>query len=76
MDLERATRIADNRNRRARERFPLFADQLEGITPTQVQAAFDRHAEMFEKCCRELQERGDDFRASSKARDCRRTSRS
>lgn len=62
MDLEKAARIAENRNRRARERFPLFADQLEEITAGQVQAAFERHAEKFEECHRALQERGDAFR--------------
>ena len=62
MDLDKAARIADNRNRRLREKFPLFANQLEEITPDQVQAAFDRHAEAFERCSRELQARGDAFR--------------
>src|ERR1043166_7902893 len=62
MDLDRAARIADNRNRRAREHFPLFAAELEEITAEQVQAAFERHAQQFDECLRQLQERGDAFR--------------
>jgi hypothetical protein len=45
-----------------REKFPLFADQMEEVTGEQVQTAADRHAEAFARCEQELHERGNAFR--------------
>lgn len=59
---DRAARIAEKRTRRLREQVPLYADQMEEVTAEQVKAAADRHADAFERCCRELQQRGDAFR--------------
>ena len=62
IDEERAARIAGKRNDKMKAKFPLFADQLEDVTGEQVKAAADRHAAKFDRCSRELQERGDEFR--------------
>lgn len=62
IDLERAGRIAAKRTQKMRDKFPLFADQVEPVTAEQVKAAADGHAAAFAACERELQERGDAFR--------------
>ena len=61
LSLEKAEKMAAERNRKNTLKYPLYADQMT-VTAEQVKWAVEAHRERFERVSRELQERGEAFR--------------
>ena len=66
LSLEKAEKMAAERNRKNAVKYPLYADQMM-VTAEQVKRAVDAHRERFERVSRELQERGEAFRERVRA---------
>src|ERR1700722_5477416 len=61
LSLEKAEKMAAERNRKNALKYPLYANQMT-VTAEQIKKAVETHRERFERVSRELQERGEAFR--------------
>jgi hypothetical protein len=67
IDDERARRMAERKNQKQDEKYPLFAGLLPQVTPEQLQRAAREHSEAFGRLLRDFQERGDGYREQVRA---------